>query len=98
MTVITAKILAENCIYTMKQRKKDKTTVSWTRIKDLNEKLDIKNIFDLIHKEIKGKFKDGASKEQIKKYKRYRSEFGKGVKHIYAREDVVIPVIMACRS
>ena len=34
----------------------------WIRIKDLNEKLDIKNIFDLLDKEIKGKFKDRPTK------------------------------------
>ena len=42
----------------------------WIRIKDLNEKLDIKNFFDLVKKEIKGKFKDHPTKEQIKKYKK----------------------------
>ena len=70
----------------------------WVRIKDLNEKLDIKNIFDFVGKEIKGKFKDRPTKEQIKIYKKYGSEFIEGVKHIYAREDVVTPVIMGARS
>ena len=59
MVFITAEVFAENCIYTIKQ-KKDNTTVLWIRIKDLSEKLNIKNIFDSIDKEIKGKgkFKD----------------------------------------
>ena len=70
----------------------------WIRIKYFNEKLDIKNIFDLVDKEIKGKFKDRPTKEQIKKYKTYGSEFIEGVKHIYAHEDIVMPVIMGARS
>ena len=70
----------------------------WIRSKDLNAKLDIKNFFDLVAKEIKGKFKDRPTKEQIKQYKKYGSEFTEGVKHINGREDVVMPVIMGARS
>ena len=33
MVFITSKILPENCIYTIKQRNKDGTTVLWIRIK-----------------------------------------------------------------
>ena len=78
MVFITAEIFSENCIYTIKRQIKDETTVLWIRIKDLNEKLDIKNIFDLVDKEIKDKFKDRPTKEQIQKYKKYGLEFIEG--------------------
>ena len=54
--------------------------------------------FDLADKEIKDKFKDCPTKEQIKKCKEFGSEFIERFKHIYAREDVVMPVIMGARS
>ena len=98
MVFVTAEVFAENYIYTIKRQIKDKTTVLWIRIKDLNEKLETRNVFDLADEEIKGTFKDCPTKEQIKKYKKYGSEFIEGVKHIYAREDVVMPVIMGARS
>ena len=60
--------------------------------------MDIKSIFDLVDKEIKGKFKYLPTKGQIKRYKKYGSEFIEGVKHSYAREDVLMPVIMGGRS
>ena len=66
---------------------------------DLAKKLDIKSIFDSIDKESKGRFKDShLTKQQIKKYKRHGSEFDKDVKFVYARGDIVIPVIIGSRS
>ena len=95
MVFITADTFAENCLSTIKQEEKDNTVVLWITMKDLNGKLDIKNIFDLVGKEIKGKFKDKKpTEEQIRKYKSHGSEFDKDVKFVYAREDVVMPVIM----
>ena len=82
----------------MKQQQKDRTIFLWIKSKDLSEKLEIKNIFDSVDKEIKGKFKNYPTKEQIKKRKRYGSEFIKDVKHIYAHESVAVPVIMGSRS
>ena len=99
MVFITADTFAENCLSTIKQEEKDNTVVLWITMKDLNGKLDIKNIFDLVGKEIKGKFKDKKpTEEQIRKYKSHGSEFDKDVKFVYAREDVVMPVIMGGRS
>ena len=60
--------------------------------------MNIENIFDSVDKEIKGKFKNCPTKKQFKKYKKYGSELIGGIKHIYAHEDVVIPVIMGGRS
>ena len=98
MVFITAEVFAENCICTIRRQKKGKESVLRIRIKDLGEKLNIKNIFDSADKEIKSKFKNCPTKEQIKKYKKCGSELIEGIKHIYANEDVVIPVIMGGRS
>ena len=63
------------------------------------KKLGVKNIHDLIDKEIKGKFKtNNLTDEQIKKYKRYGSELIDGKKFVYAHESIIIPVIMHCRT
>ena len=48
---------------------------------------DVKNIFDLVDKEIKGKFETNyPTEQQIRKYKRHGSEFIEGIKFIYAHE------------
>ena len=47
MVKICAEKFAENYIYTIKLRK-EKEPVLWIRIKDTGEKLDVKNIFDLV--------------------------------------------------
>ena len=80
MVFITAEVLAENCICTIRRQKKGKESVLRIRIKDLGEKLNIKNIFDSVDKEIKGKFKNCPTKEQIKKYKKYGSKLIEGIK------------------
>ena len=67
MVFITAEVLAENCIYTIKRQKKGKEPVLWIRVKDLGEKLNIENIFDSVDKEVKGKFKNCPTKDQVKK-------------------------------
>ena len=98
MVFVTADKFAENYIYTIKQQKKDETTVLWIRIKALSEKLGIKNIFDSVDKEITGKFKNCSTKEQIKKYKKDSSEFSKDLSFVYEHEDIVIPIIIGGRS
>ena len=56
MVAISAETFAENCTHTITQLKKGKEPVLWMRTKDKGRKLDVKNIFDLVDKEIKGKF------------------------------------------
>ena len=56
MVEYSAETFAENCIHTIKQLIKGKEPILWTRIKDIRRKLDVKNVFDLIDQEIKGKF------------------------------------------
>ena len=67
--------MAKNCIHTITQVRKSKQLVLWIRIKDMGEKLDVQNIFDLVDKEIKGKFETSyPTEQQIRKYKRDGSE------------------------
>ena len=84
MVFITSEVFAENCIYTIKQQKKDNTSVLW--------------INDSVDKEIKDKCKDKPTEKQMKIYKKHGSEFIKGLCFAYAHEDVVIPIIMGGRS
>ena len=59
----------------------------------------LKNIYDLIDKEIRGKFKtNNSTNEQIKKYKRHGLELINDKKFVYAYESIIIPVIMHCRT
>ena len=70
MVEISAETFAKNCIHTTKQLKKGKEPVLWIRIKDIGEKLDVKNIGDLVYKEIKGKFEtDYLTEQHIKSIK-----------------------------
>ena len=56
MVEYSAETFAENCIHTIKPLIKGKEPILWTRIKDIRRKLDVKNVFDLVDQEIKGKF------------------------------------------
>ena len=58
MVDISAETFAKNSIHTITQVRKSKKLVLWIRIKDIAEKLDVKNIFDVVDKEIKGKFEN----------------------------------------
>ena len=56
-----------------------------------------KNIFDLVDKEIKGKFETNyLTKHQIRMRKNHGSEFIEGIRFTYAHECIIIiiPVIM----
>ena len=48
----------------------------WLKNKDIGENLDVKNVYHLIDKKIKGKFNKtyNPTKRQIKEYKRHGSE------------------------
>ena len=69
MVFITAEVFAENCIYTIKQQKKDKTTVLWIRIKDLAEKLDIKIFLIQMAKKLRANLKIIQQKNKLKNIK-----------------------------
>ena len=66
---------------------------------DIQKKLHVKNIHDLVDKEIKDKFQtNNLTGEQIKKYKRHGLELIDGKKFAYAHEGIIIPVIMHYRT
>ena len=99
MVNIRAEIFDENCIHTIIQLREGKKFALWLRIKDIGEKLNIKDIFDSVNKEIKGKFETNYPTEhQIRKHNRHGSEFIEGIKFMYAHECILIFVIMHCRS
>ena len=54
MVNISAETFAKNCVHTIRQLKRGKEPVLWIRTKDIGRKLDVKNICDLVDKEIKG--------------------------------------------
>ena len=64
MFKISAKTFSENCTHNIIDTEK----MLWLRNKDIGEKLVVKNIYDIIDKEIKGIFETKNSKdEQIRK-------------------------------
>ena len=94
MIKISAEIFAKNCVYNII----DKEKKLWLRNKDIGEKLGVKNIYDLIDKEIKGKFKtNNPTEQQIKEYKRHGSELINNEEFVYTHEDIIIPIIMNWR-
>ena len=63
----STKKFAKSGAYTIKQLNKNKERILWLRIKDIGKELDVKNIFDLVDKEIKGKFETNhLTKQQIR--------------------------------
>ena len=86
-----------NCVHTIKVNKTDNKSVLWIKMIDIRKKLDVKNVHDLVDKEIKCKFKtNNLTGEQIKKYKAHGSELIEGEKFMYAHESVIIAVIIHC--
>ena len=74
MFEITPETFAKNCVHTIKVNKTDNKSVLWIKMIDIQKKLDVKNIHDLVDKQIKSKFKtNNPTNEQIKKYKNHGS-------------------------
>ena len=70
----------------------------WLRNKDIGEILGVENIYDLVDKEMKGRFENGdPTDEQTRKYKRHGLELIEGEKFMCTREDIIMPIIMHCR-
>ena len=68
----------------------------WLRNKDMGEKLSVENIYDLIDKEIKGKFETkNPTKKQIRKYKKYASKLLLGEKFGYTHENIITSIIIS---
>ena len=68
MFKVTSETFAKNCVHTIKVNKADNKSILCIKIIDIQKKLDVKNIHDLVDKEIKGKFKkNNLTDEHIKK-------------------------------
>ena len=92
---ISAKTFAKHCVRNII----DKEKMLWLRNKDIGENLSVGNIYDLIDKEVKGKFETkNPTDEQIREYKRHGSELIDDEKFMYTREDIIISIIMHCRA
>ena len=58
----------------------------WLRNKDIGEKVGVENIYNLVQKEIKGRFETrNPTNEQIREYKRHGLELIEGEKFMYTR-------------
>ena len=80
----------------------NKTLLKLLCTSDKKKRWSGKNLYDLIDKEIKGKYKvknmNDLTKQQIRKYKIDRVRLIKGSKHsMYVHEDILIPIIMQSR-
>ena len=80
----------------------NKTLFKLLCICDAKKRWGGKNLYDLIDKEIKGKYEvknmNDLTKQQIRKYKIDRARLIKGSKHsMYVHEDILIPIIMQSR-
>ena len=80
----------------------NKTLFELLCIADVKKGWGGKNLYDLIDKEIKGKYEvknmNDLTKQQIRKYKIDRVRLIKGSKHsMYVHEDILIPIIMQSR-
>ena len=80
----------------------NKTHLKLLCISDIKKRWSGKNLYDLIDKEIKGKYEvknmNDLTKQQIRKYKIDRVRLIKGSKHsMYVHEDILIPIIMQSR-
>ena len=77
----------------------NKTLFKLLCISDAKKRWGGKNLYDLIDKEIKGKYEiknmNDLTKQQIRKFKIETARLIKGSKHsMYVHEDILIPMIM----
>ena len=80
----------------------NKTLLKLLCISEIAQRWDGKNLYDLIDKEIKGKYgvtnMSDLTKQQIRKYKIDKAKLIKGSKHsMYIYEDIAITIIMQSR-
>ena len=65
---------------------------------DIQKNLYVENIYDLVRKEIHGRYEtNNPTEQQIGKYKRYGSEWFKDDKYLYAHENIITPIIIHCK-
>ena len=77
---VTVETFAKNSVHTTKVNKADNKSVLWITMIDIQKLIDVKNIHDMVHKEII--FNNNLRDKQIKKYKRHGSELIDGEKFV----------------
>ena len=93
------KVTAETHVHKIKVNKAVNKSVLWIKVIEMQKELDVRNIHDLVDKEIKFKFKtNNPTNKQIKKYKKRGSELIDGKNFVYAHEGIIIPVKKHCRT
>ena len=105
MVVISAKTWIKAEVSVIKIHENDnvnKTVLLLLCISDASKRWVGKNLYDLIDKEIKGKYgvknMGDLTKKQIRKYRIDRAKLIKGSKDsMYVHEDILIPVILQSR-
>ena len=76
-----------------------KRKVFLVRIHDVLEGLGIKNMSDLVRKEIRGIFEiNNPTNAQFRKYKRSGKKWFNDDVYTYIRSDVILKIIMHCRG
>ena len=76
-----------------------KRRLFWVRINDVQDGLGIKNISDLVRKEIHGIFETKSpTKDQIRKYKRSGRKWFSVYVYAYVRSDLMSRIIKNCRG
>ena len=109
MNLISAEIYKNSKVDFLQIRKTDEI---WVSMEHLHDRLGIKNMSDLVLKEIHGKYeRKNLTDKEIRKYKMTERETFKKYdnlsenelnsrnnKEIYVRNDVIISVIVRCRG
>ena len=73
--------------------------IFWVRMYDVQEGIGVKNMSDLVRKEIRGIFRSkNPIKDQIKKYKRREKELDHNstATFVYVRSDLMSKIIKKC--
>ena len=85
MFKVTAATFARNSVQTITVNKIGNESLLWIKMINIQKKLHVKIIHDLVDKEIKGKFKTNyLTDEQNKEYKRHGSQLIDDEKFVYA--------------
>ena len=101
---ISAETWNKTGVFVIRVHKNDNVniTLKLLCLSDVKKKMGCKNLYDLIDKEIKGKYEvknmNDLTRQQIRKYKIDSVRLIKGSKHsMYVHEDILIPIIMQSR-
>ena len=94
MAVITVEAYQNAGVHTITVKNKD---FSWVKMKDVQGRLGIKNISDLLRKEICGRFRTKYLTEK-QEMKNIRSEYQGSDLHKYAKNKLMEKIIKNCRG